>query len=93
MTLKIKDKTIIWTKLYFRQFYNKKILNYRGLIVDKGSGPGSGIFPDLDPDPGDTKRPDPDPNPQHMLFTSLPTPSLDYFNMKCITCFYVFGLT
>ena len=25
MTLKIKDKQIIWTKLYFRQFYNEKI--------------------------------------------------------------------
>ena len=33
MTLKIKDKKIIWTKLYFRQFYNE-----RGLFVDKGSG-------------------------------------------------------
>ena len=25
MPLKIKDKTIIWMKLYFRQFYNEKI--------------------------------------------------------------------
>ena len=52
MTLKMKDKNIIWTKLYFRQFYNKKILITWGLFVDKGSG--SGIFPD----PGDPKRPD-----------------------------------
>ena len=47
MTLKIKDKIIIWTKLYFRQFYNEKILITWGLFVDKGSG--SGKIPDSDP--------------------------------------------
>ena len=57
MPLKIKDKKILWTKLYFRQFYNEKIGITWGLFVDKGSGSGSGIFPD--PDPGDQKRPDP----------------------------------
>ena len=62
MTIKIKDKKIIYTKLYFRQL--KKIeklenLNYRGLFVNKGSG--SGIFPDQYPDLGDPKRLDPDP--------------------------------
>ena len=58
--LKSKIKKIIWTKLYFRQFYFILFhLNYRGLFVDKGSGSGSGIFPDPDPDPGDQKRPDP----------------------------------
>ena len=55
MPLKIKDKKILWTKLYFRQFYNEQIWITWGLFVDKGSG--SGIFPD--PDPGDQKRPDP----------------------------------
>ena len=37
MTLKIKDKKNIWTKLYFRSFYNEKIWITWGLIVDKGS--------------------------------------------------------
>ena len=55
MTLKIKGKNIIWTKLYFRQFMSRENLNYRSLFVYKGTG--SGIFPD--PDPGDPKRPDP----------------------------------
>ena len=54
MTLKIKDEQIIWTKLYFRQFYTKKICITWGLIVDKESG--FGIFPN--PDPGDPKRQD-----------------------------------
>ena len=47
MTLKIKDKKIILTKLYF-------FLNFmtRKFVMDKGSG--SGIFPD--PDPGDRKK-------------------------------------
>ena len=40
MPLKIKDKKILWTKLYFRQFYNEKILITWGLFVDKGSGSG-----------------------------------------------------
>ena len=40
MTLKIKDKKIIWTKLYFRQFFNEKIWITWGLFVDKGSGSG-----------------------------------------------------
>ena len=47
MKLKIKDKQIIWAKLYFRQFYNHTILITGGLFVDKGSG--SGIFQDPDP--------------------------------------------
>ena len=55
MTHKIKDKKIIWTKLYFRQFYLTRKFELQGSFVDKGSG--SGIFPD--PDPGDPKRPDP----------------------------------
>ena len=59
MPLKIKDKKILWTKLYFRQLYNEKIGITWGLFVDKGSGTGSDIFPDPDPDPGDQKRPDP----------------------------------
>ena len=46
MPLKIKDKKIIWTKLYFRQFYNEKI-RIIGVIFYKGSG--SDIFPDSDP--------------------------------------------
>ena len=68
MTLKIKDKKllchlkskikkIVWTKLYYRQFYNEKILITWGLFVDKGSESGSGIFQNVDP--GDQKRPDP----------------------------------
>ena len=57
MTLKIKDKKIILTKLYFRQFYITRKLELQGFFVNKGSG--SGIFPD--PDLGDLKRPDPDP--------------------------------
>ena len=55
--LKIKDKKICWTKLYFRQFYNKKIRITGGLFVDKGSG--SCIFPVPDQDPSDLKRTDP----------------------------------
>ena len=54
MPLKIKDKKIIWTKLYFRQFYNEKIRIIWVLFMDKGSG--SGIFPD--PDQCGLKRPD-----------------------------------
>ena len=41
-TLKIKDKKIIWTKLYFGQFYNEKIWITWGLFVNKGSWPESG---------------------------------------------------
>ena len=54
MTHKIKDKKIIWTQLYFRQFYLTRKFELHGSFVDKGSG--SGIFPD--PDPGDPIRPD-----------------------------------
>ena len=57
MTLKIKDKTIIWTKFYFKQFYKTRKFELQGSFVDKGSG--SGIFPNPDSDPGDPKRPDP----------------------------------
>ena len=53
MTLKIKDKKIILTKLLFRQFYITRKLELQGFFVDKGSGSGSGIFQGPDPDPGD----------------------------------------
>ena len=53
MTLKIKVKQIIVTKLYNRQFYIKRITELQGSFVDEGPG----IFPD--PDLGDSKRPDP----------------------------------
>ena len=53
--------------MYFKQFCITKKLELQGLFVDKGSGSGSGIFPDSDPDPGDPKRPDQDP--QHWLVT------------------------
>ena len=46
MTLKIKGKIIILTKLYFRQYYITRKLDFRGLFVDKGSGSG---IPDPDP--------------------------------------------
>ena len=55
MTLKIKDKKIIWTKLYFKQFYMTRKFKIQGSFVDIGSESGSGIF--LDPD--DPKRLDP----------------------------------
>ena len=46
MTLKSKDKNIIWTKLYFKQFYYEKI--WIELWIK-------------DPDPGDPRRPNPYP--------------------------------
>ena len=55
MTLKIKDKKIILTKLLFRQLYVTRKFELQGSFCVKGSG--SGIFPD--PDLGDPKRPDP----------------------------------
>ena len=57
MTLKMKDKKIIWTKLFLHNFISLDNFNCRGLFVHKGSG--SGISPDPDPDPGNPKRPDP----------------------------------
>ena len=41
MTLKIIDKKVILTKLYFRQFYKTRKLEFRGLFEGKGSGSGS----------------------------------------------------
>ena len=38
MTLKIKDKKIILTKLLLRQFYTTRKLELQGLFVDNGSG-------------------------------------------------------
>ena len=51
MTLKIKDKKIILTKLLFRQLY----------ITRKFESNRIRYFPEPDPDPGDPKSPDPDP--------------------------------
>ena len=74
MILKIKVKKIIWTKLYFRQFYITRKFELQVSFVDKGSG--SGIFPDPDPvfflirirvTQKDRIRPDSDPDPQHCL--------------------------
>ena len=45
MTLKIKDKKIIWTKLYLGQFYVMRKFELQGSFFDKGSG----IFSDPDP--------------------------------------------
>ena len=40
VTLKIKDKKIILTTLYFRQFYITRKFELQGSFVDKGSGSG-----------------------------------------------------
>ena len=50
MTLKIKNKQIILTKLYFRQSYIMRKLKLQGSF----RGSGSGIFPD----PGDQNKPE-----------------------------------
>ena len=49
ITLKIKDKKIILTNLYFRQFYIPRNLELQGSLWVN----------DPYPDPGDPKRPDP----------------------------------
>ena len=49
MTLKIKDKKFIWTKLYFSQCYITRKFEYSFLWIKD---------PDPDPEPGDPKRPD-----------------------------------
>ena len=56
MTLKINRKILFGRNCILDNFIQRENLNYRGLFVDKGSGSGSGIFPD----PGGPKRPDPD---------------------------------
>ena len=63
MTLKLKDKKIIWTKLYFRQFYITRKFELQGVFLWK-----------KDPDPvfsrirvtqKDRIRPETDPDSQH----------------------------
>ena len=57
MTHKIKDKKIIWTKLYFRQFYLARKFELQGSFCGKRIR--------IRVTQKDRIRPDPDPDPQH----------------------------